>query len=78
MNKLQMLFLISFVLTGTKVEAKSLNELKKMYKRPNEIPYLVENSYSKKKETLGKMLFFDPRLSGSNWISCATCHDAFF
>ncbi|MDH5229984.1 MAG: c-type cytochrome [Gammaproteobacteria bacterium] len=24
---------------------------------------------------LGKMLFFDPRLSGSNWISCATCHN---
>jgi len=21
------------------------------------------------------MLFFDPRLSGSNWISCATCHN---
>lgn len=24
---------------------------------------------------LGKALFFDPRLSGSNWISCATCHN---
>ena len=24
---------------------------------------------------LGKKLFFDPRLSGSNWISCATCHN---
>ncbi len=24
---------------------------------------------------LGKTLFFDPRLSGSNWISCATCHN---
>ena len=24
--------------------------------------------------TLGKLLFFDPRLSGSNQISCATCH----
>src|SRR5688572_30531903 len=24
---------------------------------------------------LGKMLFFDPRLSGSNQISCSTCHD---
>jgi cytochrome c peroxidase len=24
---------------------------------------------------LGKLLFFDPRLSGSNQISCATCHE---
>ncbi len=24
---------------------------------------------------LGEKLFFDPRLSGSNWISCATCHN---
>jgi len=24
---------------------------------------------------LGKILFFDPRLSGSNQISCSTCHD---
>lgn len=25
--------------------------------------------------TLGKMLFFDPKLSSSNQISCSTCHD---
>ena len=24
---------------------------------------------------LGKILFFDPRLSGSNQISCSSCHD---
>lgn len=33
-----------------------------------------DNPWSKEKEELGKMLYFDPRLSGSNWISCATCH----
>lgn len=27
------------------------------------------------KVQLGKMLFFDPRLSGSNQISCSSCHD---
>ena len=26
-------------------------------------------------ETLGKQLFFDPRLSGSGQIACASCHD---
>ncbi|OGW15189.1 MAG: cytochrome-c peroxidase, partial [Nitrospinae bacterium RIFCSPLOWO2_12_FULL_47_7] len=35
----------------------------------------ADNPWSKEKEDLGKMLYFDPRLSGSNWISCATCHN---
>ncbi len=34
-----------------------------------------DNTWAKDKEELGKMLYFDPRLSGSNWISCATCHN---
>jgi len=29
----------------------------------------------KEKAQLGRMLFFDPRLSRDNTISCATCHD---
>lgn len=37
--------------------------------------YPADNKWSKDKEELGKMLYFDPRLSGSNWISCATCHN---
>ncbi|HJS75636.1 MAG TPA: cytochrome-c peroxidase, partial [Vicinamibacteria bacterium] len=30
------------------------------------------------RELLGRTLFFDPRLSGSNFISCATCHNPGF
>ena len=45
------------------------------YVRPKSIVYPVDNAYSEERELLGKMLFFDPRLSGSNWISCATCHN---
>ena len=37
--------------------------------------YPRDNPWSEEKEELGKMLYFDPRLSGSNWISCATCHN---
>lgn len=33
------------------------------------------NPYSKEKETLGKSLFFDPRLSSSGQIACASCHN---
>ena len=57
-----------------KVEAK----VKESYKRPVEIPYLPDNAYTKEREILGKNLFFDPRLSGSNSISCATCHNPSF
>jgi len=31
--------------------------------------------YDHQKATLGKKLFFDPRLSKNNTISCASCHD---
>ncbi len=34
-----------------------------------------DNPYTLEKEELGKMLFFDPRLSKSGQISCANCHD---
>jgi cytochrome c peroxidase len=33
------------------------------------------NLYTEEKATLGKILFFDPRLSKSGQISCANCHD---
>lgn len=34
-----------------------------------------DNLHSKEKVLLGKTLFYDPRLSGSNQIACASCHD---
>ncbi len=34
----------------------------------------TENPYSEEKAKLGRQLFFDPRLSGSKKITCATCH----
>lgn len=40
------------------------------------VPYPTNNPYSSAKADLGKQLFFDPRLSGSGQISCASCHDA--
>jgi len=38
--------------------------------------YPKDNTYNKEKEKLGKTLFFDPRLSGSGQIACASCHDS--
>src|SRR3990167_6936239 len=33
------------------------------------------NPQTAAKVELGRKLYFDPRLSGNNWISCATCHN---
>lgn len=40
-----------------------------------ETPFPSDNPYSAEKELLGKTLFFDPRLSSSEQIACASCHD---
>lgn len=40
-----------------------------------EMPVPVGNPQTEEKVELGKMLFFDPRLSGDNKMSCATCHN---
>jgi cytochrome c peroxidase len=47
----------------------------KNYRRPAEIPFPNSNPYSDAKSKLGRMMFFDPILSGSNVRSCSTCHN---
>jgi len=53
----------------------SLEELKARYKRPEAIPFPKNNPHTVEKERLGRKLFFDPRLSRSQIVSCATCHN---
>ncbi len=45
---------------------------------PESPPYPDYNPYSKAKVELGKMLFDEPKLSFSNQIACASCHDREF
>lgn len=40
-----------------------------------EVEHPAENPGTDAKIELGKMLFFEPRLSGSKQIACASCHD---
>lgn len=42
---------------------------------PAGVPELKDNPLTREKVELGKMLFFDPRLSASGIISCNTCHN---
>jgi len=45
------------------------------YLRPLAVPAPADNAVNPARIELGKNLFFDPRLSGSQWISCASCHN---
>ncbi|MBE0704552.1 MAG: c-type cytochrome [Afipia sp.] len=51
-----------------------LDAVRAKYRRPTTIPFPDDNPYSKAKAHLGKMLFFDPLLSGSRKHSCSSCH----
>jgi cytochrome c peroxidase len=62
-------------LPDTHPPAASMAELKELYRRPEGIPFPPENVYSKAKEDLGRMLFFDPILSGPRNVSCSSCHN---
>lgn len=42
---------------------------------PDSSPAPENNPTTPEKAALGKLLFFDPRLSGGNDMSCATCHE---
>ncbi|MBW8186618.1 cytochrome-c peroxidase [Shewanella nanhaiensis] len=42
---------------------------------PSSVPTPADNPQTSEKIALGKMLFFDPRLSGDSNMSCATCHN---
>lgn len=75
------LFAFSFLtvlITSSVVHADDIADLKKNFVRPTEIPYPDDNKYSDAKVMLGKILYFDPRLSKSGTQSCATCHNPSF
>ena len=48
---------------------------KNAFRFPKGVPVPKNNAMTPARVELGNMLFFDPRLSGSKWISCATCHN---
>jgi cytochrome c peroxidase len=49
---------------------------KSKFTLPDEVPSPPNNKPNTQRIELGKMLFFDPRLSGSNRLSCENCHNA--
>jgi cytochrome c peroxidase len=43
--------------------------------RLSPVEHPPDNAYSDAKRNLGKVLFFDPRMSASGTLACASCHD---
>ncbi|MDQ7044992.1 MAG: cytochrome c peroxidase [Sulfurimonas sp.] len=56
--------------------ASSLSATEDMEKwlRPSEVPQPKDNKITPKRVELGKLLYFDTRLSSTGKVSCATCH----
>lgn len=52
--------------------------LRRQFARPAAVPFPIDNGYTPERAMLGRTLFFDPRLSGSNLLSCASCHSPSF
>lgn len=46
--------------------------------RPSHLVFPEEARYTPQITALGKMLFFDPRLSGNQTMACASCHNPSF
>ncbi|MCZ8240070.1 MAG: c-type cytochrome [Leptospiraceae bacterium] len=75
MRKIISIFVFCLLFGGLINCQQTLSDKAKEYLRPVVVPAPLDNPTTKEKIELGKMLFFDPRMSGSNWISCATCHN---
>lgn len=68
--------LFSMVLALQTLPAQSDN--RDAFQRPLTIPFPEDRPYNPQIATLGKMLYFDPRLSGAQNMSCASCHNPSF
>jgi len=53
-------------------------DLRRAFARPDAVPFPAANAYTAERELLGRTLFFDPRLSSSDQVSCASCHNPSF
>jgi len=79
MSLFNLLLLFLFTLFPVAAQAQStdlVKEANKFFKPlPMAMPAPADNPTTPEKVALGKMLFFEPRLSKSDGISCNTCHN---
>ncbi|GAB4345434.1 MAG: cytochrome-c peroxidase [Gammaproteobacteria bacterium] len=66
----------AFAVSGTAFGDNLLEMARAQFKPiPVSLPAVKDNRVTREKVELGKMLFFDPRLSKSGLTSCNTCHN---
>lgn len=69
------LLITIMVCAGSPASAATPVPDEEQFRIPPPIIVPADNKMTPARIELGKTLFFDPRLSGSSWISCATCHN---
>ncbi|WP_428253070.1 cytochrome-c peroxidase [Gynuella sp.] len=69
MNKLKLLAILFSLLSGNALAAEQWQAL------PKTAPAPVDNPTTPEKVELGKMLYFDPRISSNGTVSCFSCHN---
>ena len=67
-------FFSPLIMAALLLTASDASEDMKKWLRPTEVPQPKDNKLTPKRIELGKLLYFDTRLSSSGKISCATCH----
>lgn len=65
---------LSILVASLAISTLSATEDMKKWLRPSEVPQPKDNKMTPQRVELGKLLYFDVRLSSSEKISCATCH----
>jgi cytochrome c peroxidase len=67
--------LVMFAASAVYAEDEVMKRAQGMFKPvPAAVPEMKGKSFTPAKVELGKMLYFEPRLSSSALISCNTCH----
>jgi len=78
MKKLSFMAILAIMTmtSGAHAADDLLNRAKELFSPiPAEVPATADNPVTPEKVALGRMLYFDPRLSSSQLISCNTCHN---
>ncbi|HEX3035726.1 MAG TPA: cytochrome-c peroxidase [Thermodesulfobacteriota bacterium] len=74
--KLLLIFVALIIMESAWAQDELLKKAQTLFKPiPEAFPAPENNPVTPEKIELGKMLYFDPRLSASNLISCNTCHN---
>jgi cytochrome c peroxidase len=74
----QLSLVLLIIVSGITIAADPGDSLRSQFQRPDTIPFPTDNPYTPEKATLGKMLFFDTRLSRDQNLNCASCHNPSF